>query len=58
MPIKSISIRVDSDLLDKLHYVSSYDGRSANGEINVLIRQLVEEFERQHGEIPIGKKKK
>ena len=58
MPIKSISVRMDSDLLDKLHYVASYDGRSANGEINVLVRRLVEDYERKHGEIPQGKNKK
>ena len=58
MPIKSISIRVDSETLDKLHYVASYEGRSANGEVNVLIRRLIEDFERKHGEIPVGKNQK
>ena len=33
MAIKSISIRIDSDLLDKLHVVADYEGRSANSEL-------------------------
>ena len=57
MAIRSLSIRIDDDILDKLHYVASYEGRSANGQINVLIRQCIEEFEEKHGEIPISKRR-
>ena len=38
MAIKSLSIRIDSEMLDKLHVVADYEGRSANGQILVLIR--------------------
>lgn len=30
MAIKSLSIRSDEEMLDKLHYVADYEGRSAN----------------------------
>lgn len=54
MAIKSISIRIDSDLLDKLHVVADYEGRSANSEINILIRDAVAQFETKNGKISIG----
>ena len=41
MGIKSLSIRIDEDLLDKIHVVADYEGRSANSEINILIRDAV-----------------
>ena len=56
MAIKSVSIRIDENMLHKLHYVADYEGRSANGQINFMIRNLIDRFEEKHGEIPIGKK--
>lgn len=57
MAIKSFSIRIDEVMLDKLHYVADYEGRSANGQIVVLIRDLIEDYEKKHGEIKTGKRK-
>ncbi len=51
MAIKSYSIRIDSELLDKLHIVADYEGRSANSQVLVLIRKCVEAFEKEHGKI-------
>ena len=56
MAIKSLSIRIDEELLNKLHVVSDYEGRSANSEIIVLIRREVEKYEEKHGIIDLGKK--
>ncbi len=47
---------MDENMLHKLHYVANYEGRSANGQINFMIRNLIDRFEERHGEIPIGKK--
>ncbi len=55
--MKSLSVRLDEEMLHKLHYIADYEGRSANGQITVLVRNLIERFEQKHGEIPIGKKK-
>ena len=52
MAIKSLSIRIDDKLLDQLHFVADYEGRSANSQILVLIRDCVKRFEAEHG--PIG----
>ena len=59
MAIKSLSIRIDSELLDKLHVVADYEGRSANSQILILIRDCVAEYEKEHGEIKLrqGQKK-
>lgn len=54
--MKAISIRIDSDTLDKLHYVAGYEGRSANSQVRILIRDCIEKFEREHGKIFDDKK--
>lgn len=53
MAIKSLSIRIDNKMLDKLHVIADYEGRSANSEILVLIRDAIEKFEEKYGEIII-----
>lgn len=55
MAIKSLSIRIDSDMLNKLHYVADYEGRSANSQILILIRDSIENFEHKHGKIDLNK---
>ena len=53
MGIKSLSIRIEDRMLNKLHVVADYEGRSANSEILILIRDAIEEYEKKHGEIKI-----
>ena len=54
MATKSLSIRIDDEMLDKLHVVADYEGRSANSQILILLRDCIEEYEKKHGEIKIG----
>ncbi|MBQ7999589.1 MAG: Arc family DNA-binding protein [Ruminococcus sp.] len=56
MAIKSLSIRISEEMLDKLHIVADYEGRSANSQINILIRDCIEAYEEKHGKIEIGKR--
>ena len=56
MAIKSLSIRIDDRMLDKLHVVAAYEGRSANSEILILIRDEIEKYEAKHGEIKLERK--
>ncbi len=58
MAIKSLSIRIDDEMLDKLHYVADYEARSANSQIIYLIRDCIEQFEAKHGEIETYRNKK
>ena len=55
MAIKSLSIRIDENMLHRLHVVADYERRSANGQILVLIRKCIDLFEQQHGKIEIEK---
>lgn len=53
MPSKlpQFTIRINPKLLAKLRYIAAYNGRSANKEVERLIKQHVDQFERKHGEI-------
>lgn len=46
-----LGFRVDSDIHDKLRYISSYEGRSMSGQIIYLIQKCIREFEKEHGAI-------
>ncbi len=48
---KHLGIEVDPALHYKLHYISKYEGRSANGQILYLIRKCILEHEKENGEI-------
>ena len=51
MAIKSVSIRIEEEMLEKLGYVADYEGRSVNSHILVLIRQNIHAYEQEHGKI-------
>ena len=51
MAIKSVSIRIEEEMLHKLGYVADYEGRSLNSHILVLIRDSIKRFETEHGTI-------
>ncbi len=51
MSVKSVSIRIEDEMLKKLGYVADYEGRSVNSHILVLIRESIRAFEETHGEI-------
>lgn len=51
MAIKSVSIRIEEEMLDKIGYIADYEGRSVNSHILVLIRNDIEAFEKSQGKI-------
>ena len=51
MAIKSVSIRIEEEMLEKIGYVADYEGRSVNSHILVLIRENIRSFESEHGPI-------
>lgn len=51
--LKNFSLRIDQELLRKLHYVADYNGRSANREIEFLIKRHVAQYEKEHGKIEL-----
>ena len=48
------TMRTDSELLKKFKIVADYNGRSANRELEVLIKNHVAEFEKKHGTIDLN----
>lgn len=51
MAIKSLSIRIEEEMLRKIGYVADYEGRSVNSHILVLVRESIKAFEETHGKI-------
>lgn len=51
MAIKSVSIRIEEEMLDKIAYVAEYEGRSVNSHVLVLIRENIKAYEAAHGKI-------
>ena len=51
MAIKSVSIRIEEEMLDKLAYIADYEGRSVNSQVLVLIRENIKDFESANGVI-------
>ena len=51
MAIKSVSIRIEEEMLEKIGYVADYEGRSVNSHILVLIRENIRCFEQANGRI-------
>ena len=51
MAIKSVSIRIEEEMLEKIGYVADYEGRSVNSHVLVLIRENIKKFEEEHGAI-------
>ena len=51
MAVKSVSIRIEEEMLEKIGYVADYEGRSVNSHVLVLIRESIQKFEEEHGVI-------
>ncbi|MBP3435136.1 MAG: Arc family DNA-binding protein [Clostridia bacterium] len=51
MAIKSVSIRIEEEMLNKIAYIADYEGRSVNSQVLVLIRQNIKTFEDANGPI-------
>lgn len=49
--ISKFTLRVDSELLKKFQFVAKYNARSANREIELLMKKHIAKFEKEHGKI-------
>lgn len=47
------TLRVNRTLFTKFRYIADYGGRSANRELEQYMKQRVQDFEKEHGEIKI-----
>ena len=51
MAVKSVSIRIEEEMLEKLGFVADYEGHSVNSHVLDLIRENIKRFEAEHGVI-------
>ena len=51
MAVKSVSIRIEEEMLKKIGYVADFEGRSINSHILVLVRENIDAFEKKYGKI-------
>ena len=49
--LAKFTLRIDSELLYKFHYVAEYNVRSANKELEVVIKKHIADHEKQYGKI-------
>ena len=47
------TLRTDVEILKKFRYVADYNARSANRELEVLMKKHIAEFEKEHGTITL-----
>lgn len=47
------SLRIPQIYLDKMKYIAEENGRSANKEIELMIKQRIKDYESQSGEIKL-----
>ncbi|MCI9439321.1 MAG: Arc family DNA-binding protein [Lachnospiraceae bacterium] len=52
-PLQKFTLRIPSQLIDKLKYVADHNGRSANREIEHIIQEHIDTWETAHGPIPL-----
>ena len=45
------TMRIERPLLDRLQYITKYEGRTANKQLEQLVKKCIAEFESEHGEI-------
>ena len=51
MAVKSVSIRFEEEMLEKISYIAEFQGRSVNSHVLVLIREDIAKHEAEHGKI-------
>ena len=52
--LSKFTLRIDSDLLQKFRFIAEYNARSANREIELLIRKHIQDFEKKQGKIELN----
>ena len=49
--IAKFTLRIDAELLKKFRFIADYNARSANRELEVLMKKHIAEFEKENGKI-------
>jgi len=51
--ITKFTLRTESEILKKFRFVAEYNARSANREIETLMKKHIAEFEKTNGQIKL-----
>ena len=51
--LSKFTLRIDSELLKKFHYIARYNTHSSNREIEILMRKYVKNFEDKYDKITL-----
>lgn len=51
MEITKFTLRVEPELLKKFRFVAEYNARSANRELEIIMKRHIVEFEEKNGKI-------
>lgn len=54
--MSKFTLRVDSELLEQFRYVAESNARSANRELEILMKRHIQQFEKKNGRIELQKK--
>jgi len=46
-------LRVDKTVMEKIKYIAKENGRSTNKEIEISLKSIIFEYEKEKGKIPI-----
>ena len=49
--LSKFTLRTNKELLKKFRFVAEYNARSANREIEVIMKKHIDWFEKKHGKI-------
>lgn len=50
---KAYPLRIDSELMSKVRVLAHEEDRTTSKQLERIIRQHIEQYESEHGEIPI-----
>lgn len=48
------TLRIPKEYLEKIRYIAEENGRSANKEIELMIKRKIKDYESEHGEIVLS----
>lgn len=50
-----VTLRTDQDIIKKLKYIADFENRSDNKQLEYILKEYINHFENEHGEIDITK---
>lgn len=49
--LSKFTLRIDSEILHKFRYIAGHNARSANRELEIIIKRYISAFEKKYGKI-------